>query len=339
MKKILLISAVAAMITGALLWVRSQTVTNPSWEQSAMSSSARITLCGTFSKSQLTTIRGEVDAALEESKRLVSIWDETTEISRFNRHQTSEPFPVSEKFAGLIRFALDFSEQTGGVFEPTIKPLLDLWGFGPDANTEPVEKIMEAVGWRKVRMENGALIKSHPAVQLDLTAIADGYGADRAADVIRKNGCADFLVEVGGEIVADGMNRSGRPWRVGIETPQPGSAHGSEIFQTLEFSGKAMATSGNYRNFRRRADGALYSHIIDPHTGRPAESDVASVTVIAGRCMNADALATALCVMGSERGLQWLKNHPEFQAFFIIHGADGQTFISKSTAGFPVLGK
>ncbi len=335
MKRNLVIVIVCAAGLSGLLWFKSQTVSDPSWEQPAMSSSARITLSGRFSTNRLKELRRQIDTALEESKRLVNIWDETTEISQFNRFNSTEPFPASAEFARLIRFALDFSVQTGGAFDPTVKPLVDHWGFGPKKNRDPLEEIMKAVGWQKVRLENGTLIKGHPRLQLDLAAIADGYGADCVAAVIRKNGCTGFLVEVGGELIAEGTKRSGKPWRVGIESPEPGKASGEKIFRTVELSGKALATSGDYRNFQTRDDGTRYSHIINPHTGKPSESDVASVTVITAQCIDADALATALCVMGSEKGFQWLDKHPEFQAFFILHAADG-SFTSRFSTGFPL---
>ncbi len=335
MNKKVLIGMLGAAVLGSLLWFRTQTVLNPSWEQPAMSSSARITLTGRFNAGRLKTLRRQIDTALEESKRIVSIWDENTEISRFNRFNSTEPFPVSAAFAGIVQFALDFSAQTGGAFDPTVKPLLDHWGFGPEQDSKPLDEIMKVVGWQKVRIEKSALIKSQPGLQLDLGAVSDGYGADCVAAVIRKSGCTNFLVEVGGEITAEGTNRSGKPWRVGIESPEPDTASGEKIFRTVELSGKALATSGDYRDFQVRADGTRYSHIIDPQTGKPAESDVASVTVITAHCTNADALATALCVMGSEKGLRWMKTRPEFQAFFILHGSNG-TFTSKATAGFPL---
>lgn len=334
MNKKMIIGILIATTVGGLLWREFRTVSNPSWDQPAMSSTAHITLSGQFNSSRLKRLRRQIDAALEESKRLVNIWDETTEISKFNRFSSTEPFPVSEKFAEIVRYALGFSAQTGGVFDPTVKPLLDHWGFGPKANSEPLEEIIKAVGWQKVRIENGALIKSHPQLQLDLAAIADGYGADCAAAVIRKHGCTNFLVEVGGELIAEGTKQSGKPWRVGIEAPSPGKMSSTEIFRTLEISGKAMATSGDYRNFQLRTDGTRYSHMIDPHTGKPAESDVAAVTVLAACCADADAIATTLYVMGSEKGFQWLKNRREFQAFFILHAANG-TFKSQTSSGFP----
>ena len=130
-----------------------------------------------------------------------------------------------------------------------------------------------------------------------------------------------------------GLNREKKPWWVGVESPNPASGRG--IFRTLELLDGAMATSGDYRNFRTCEDGTRFSHIIDPHTGRPAETDVASVSVLAESCMDADAVATALFVMGSEKRFQWLENFPEFEAFFILHSTNG-TFTTRATDGFPV---
>jgi thiamine biosynthesis lipoprotein len=300
-----------------------------------MGTACHITLAGSIPKKQLAALQSEIDDALADVNARMSIWSPDTEISKFNRYQGLEKFPISPEFAEVVQSALAYSALTGGAFDPTVKPLVEHWGFGPNADSEPVEEIMKAVGWEKLKLENGALNKSNPKVQLDLAAIAKGYGVDRVADVIRQSCYTNFIVEIGGEIVAEGNNRSGKPWRVGIESPKAsGKAFGSEIFQTLEISGKAMATSGDYRNFQTREDGTRYSHIIDPNTGMPAQSDVAAVTVIAAHCMDADAIATSLCVMGSEKGFQWLETHPEFQAFFILHHADG-SFVSKATTEFP----
>jgi len=192
---------------------------------------------------------------------------------------------------------------------------------------------MQAVGWKKVRAEEGALIKIHTDVQLDLSAIAKGYGVDAVAEVIYSSGLTNYLVEIGGEIVAGGLKSNGQPWRVGVESPN--AAQGDGIFQALELLDGAMATSGDYRNFRIRADGSRFSHIIDPTTGHPAETDIASVTVLADSCMNADAVATALFVMGSERGMEYVLSSPKFEAFFILHSTNG-TFTTRITDGFPL---
>lgn len=343
MKKALL-GILAAAVIGGLLWHKSQTVLNPSWEQPTMGTLCHITLSGSVPKNETAALHKKIDAALFDVNRRMSTWQPDTEISQFNRFKSPGPFPVSPEFSKVVQSALMYAELTDGAFDPTVKPLVDHWGFGSEADYESVGEIMQAVGWQKVKLKNGELIKANPKVQLDLAAIAKGYGVDRVADVIRSSGHENFLVEIGGEIVAEGENGSGKAWRVGIESPEAsGKAFGSEIFQTLpvlslsegEIPKIAMATSGDYRNFQIREDGTRYSHIIDPHTGMPAESDVAAVTVIASHCMDADAIATSLCVMGSTKGFQWLKTHPEFEAFFILHAADS-SFSSQATPGFPV---
>ena len=299
-----------------------------------MGTLCHITLSGSISKQRLKRLRAEIDARLVEVNNRMSTWKPDSEISTFNALQSLEPFPVSLEFADVVQCALEMAKATRGAFDPTVKPLVDFWGFGSASGGDGLETILPAVGWNKVRLEEGALLKNHPSLQLDLSAIAKGYGVDEVADVIRAAGWADFLVEIGGEIMASGVNPKGAIWRVGVETPQPGEEFGAQLFSILELSGGAMATSGDYRNFRTRADGSRFSHIINPVSGMPAETDVAAVSVLASSCMNADAAATALFVMGSERSLQWLENHPEFEALFILHSTN-QTFTSCATDGFP----
>jgi thiamine biosynthesis lipoprotein len=336
MNKKLLIGILGAVVAGVLLWHRSQAVINPAWEQTTMGTDCHITLASKMSKRELMALRTKIDSALDDVNRRMSTWQPDTEISMFNAFESSDPFPISPDFAEVVQSALAYSKLTDGAFDPTVKPLVDYWGFGPDKDLQPVKEIMESVGWQKVQLKNGALVKDHPKLQLDLSGIAKGYGVDRVAKVIAESGYKNFIVEIGGEVVASGTNRSGKPWRVGIESPQSsGKAFGDTIYRALNVSDRAMASSGDYRHFQVRADGSRYSHIIDPHTGQPAESDVAEVTVVTAHCMDADAIATSLCVMGSEKGFQWLEKHPEeFQAFFILHAPDG-SFISKSTPAFP----
>ena len=320
-----------------LIFFSFQGIRNPAWRGSTMGTMYSITLVDRLRPAELREIKAAVDEQLVAVNAEMSTWQSDTEISQFNRFHSLEKFPVSPEFANVVRRALEMSASTDGAFDPTVKPLVDHWGFGPDADTEPLAEIMKAVGWQKVRVEEGALIKTHPEIQLDLSAIAKGYGVDAVAEVIRSFGLKNFLVEIGGEIAVSGLNREKKPWRVGIESP-----NGMELFQALELLGGAMATSGDYRNFRTREDGTRYSHLIDPHTGRPAKTDVASVSVLSDSCMDADAVATALFVMGSEKGMEWLlalrelegKNFPELEAFFILHSTNG-TFTTRATDGFP----
>jgi len=355
---------VLLLVVLLLIWFgRSvQKVSNPSWEQPTMGTLCHITISGSIPKNELAALREKIDAELETVNQRMSTWQSDTEISQFNHFQSLEPFSVSPEFLTVVRRALKIAEITDGAFDPTVKPLVDHWGFGSrqmsnieyEISNDEVACIMEFIGWKKVRLSNDTLIKLHPKLQLDLSAIAKGYGVDAVAEVIHSSGRNDFLVEIGGEIVVSGLNRERNPWRVGVESPN--AANGDGVFQTLELLDGAMATSGDYRNFRIREDGSRFSHIIDPITGHPAETDVASVSVLANSCMDADAVATALFVMGSEKSFQWLDlrysesafgipqkkrpererpNHPEFEAFFILHSTNG-TFTTRTTDGFPL---
>jgi len=345
MKTKSVIGLAAALGLGLLLWFRGQTEFDPSWEQPTMGTVCRITLAGSFPKSSVAALRSEVESVLAEVNRSMSVWDPDSDISRFNRLRSPEPFPLSPEFARVMQRALHYSAATEGAFDPTVKPLVDYWGFGPEESSSSLEEVMSAVGWQKLRLEGGLLSKRHPGVQLDLGAIAKGYGVDRAAGVIRARGIGDFIVEIGGEIVAQGERAPGKPWRIGIESPLRDRLFGEEIYRVLtvrpatagEPPSIAMATSGDYRNFRIRPDGTIYSHLIHPFSGDPFESEVASVTVIAASCMDADAVATALCVMGAEAGRLWLEAHPGYEALFILHNGSGP-FMEQATGGFPADG-
>jgi len=343
----ILIVALVVILTVSV--VRNRQKPNRSFlSGSTMGTSYSITINDRLHQAKLHKIEIAVTERLLDIDYEMSSWNPESRISQFNKfhpseareaplsrgndlreRQSSERFPVSPELASVVRRALKIAELTGGAFDPTVKPLVDHWGFGPEADTEPLDKIMKAVGWEKVVLTGNDLSKKEENVQLDLSAIAKGYGVDSVAEVIRSFGVKNFLVEIGGEVRVSGSKSGGKPWRVGIESP-----NGTEVFQTLELRGGAMATSGDYRNFRTRADGSRFSHIINPETGRPAETDVASVSVLADSCMDADAVATALFVMGAEAGIAQIEKQDRFEAFFILHSTNG-TFTSRATGGFP----
>jgi len=307
-----------------------QGIRNPKWQGQTMGTSYSVAIAGRPRRGELKEMKAAVEARLAEIDNQMSTWNPDSRLSRFNRFLSTEPFPVTAEFVGVVRAALEIAASTDGAFDPTVKPLVDHWGFGPEADSEPVAEIMKTVGWEKLRVDRRAIKKAHPELQLDLSAIAKGYGVDALAEIIHSAGFTNFLVEIGGEVITSGTKENDEPWLVGIQHPDTGSG----IFQALELSGGALATSGGYRNFRVRADGTRYSHIIDPVSGMPAESDIASVSVIAPSCMEADAVATALFVMGSETGFQWLETRPELEALLLLH-ATNEPFTVRATPGFP----
>lgn len=292
--------------------------------------------------SDLPALRKRVEDVLSEINRQMSAYDPASEISRFNETAAGAPFPVSAAFAEVVRFALDLAERSGGAFDPTVGPLVELWGFGrsgPRETTPPAEEIEAArarVGHRLVALDaEGRLIKRAPGARLDLNAVAKGYGVDAAARALEEAGLRHFFVEVGGEVVARGERPGGGPWRIGVDSPRPDQAPGEALQRVLRLSDVAVATSGDYRNFRRdETTGEINTHIFDPRTGRPVRRMAGSVTVVADRCLTADGLATALYVMGPDEGLAWLpRAYPECEALFLLRREDG-TIEERATPGF-----
>ncbi len=267
-----------------------------------------------------------IDRELERVNDLMSTYRESSELSRFNRSRSKNWFAVSPALALLVEEAQQTSEASGGAFDATVGPLVNLWGFGPGGGHDSLPsdvQIAEAqarVGHEKlrVRTDPAALRKSEPALHLDLSAIAKGYGVDRIAELLDEAGVHNYLVEIGGELRGRGYNGRGQPWRIAVERPAPGVR---EVYSVVELRGGAMATSGDYRNFFE-ADGKLYSHTIDPRTGRPVNHRLASVTVLAPTAARADALATAFLVLGPETGLA-LAESLRTAALFILRTPDG----------------
>lgn len=290
---------------------------------------------------EMRQFQGEIQAVLDEINRQMSIWEQNSEISRFNRAEMGQNVEISFDFAFVARRALEMAEITDGAFDPTIGALVNLWGFGPDGprQTAPsstqIEAARQQVGWRQLELiSDRFLCKNVPGLTLDLGACAKGFAVDKIAEFLKKRGFEHFLVEIGGETRAFGLNSDENPWKIGILRPD-----GSQNLQhTLELTaGRAIATSGNYRNFYRSESGNVEAHILDPRTGEPTRHHVASVSVLANDCLTADALATALFVLGPEEGLPLLAaNFPAADALFILRHPNGtfeETASSPATFG------
>lgn len=257
-------------------------------------------------------VRFEVDAALRRVNDQMSTYLKTSEIGRFNDSDSTQWFEVSRETAEVVEFAQEVASKTDGAFDITVAPLVNAWSFGVAERTKQVpdpkrlEEIKAYVGYEKlsVRVDPPALRKSHPELQVDLSGIAKGYGADRVVDVLSEHGAANVFVEIGGEVRTSG-SKSGQWWKVGIQLPDA-ARNTVMIAHSLSTGGgddQAMATSGDYRNFFE-ADGTRYSHTIDPRTGLPVTHDLASVSVVSDSCMKADAWATAINVLGPNAGLE-----------------------------------
>lgn len=253
-----------------------------------------------------TKIQSEIDTLLERVNGLMSTWRPDSELSRFNKSKEMDWFPVSAETAHVVSAAEAISTLSDGAFDVTVGPMVNLWGFGPDGgdtgppSTEQVAATMARIGFRKleVRASPAALRKQNPDMYVDLSAIAKGYAVDEVARVLDEHDVTSYLVEIGGELRARGSKSDGSPWKVAIERPLQGER---SVQSVLELRDTSIATSGDYRNYREK-DGKRFSHTIDPRTGRPVDHALASVSVIAPSAMRADALATAIMVLGPEAG-------------------------------------
>jgi thiamine biosynthesis lipoprotein len=267
-----------------------------------------------------------VDAALARVNGQMSTYLAESEVSRFNRAVPGEWFPVSADTVEVVTTALDVYGRSDGAFDITVGPLVDLWGFGAGSkgpDRVPADADIAAAAARvgsaalRVRAEPPALLKEADR-EIDLSAIAKGYGVDRAARWLESNAVGNYMVEVGGEVRTAGRNPQGAKWRIGIEAPELGQGR---AVAAVALSGESVATSGDYRNFFEQ-DGRRYSHTIDPATARPIAHALASVTVIAPDCKTADAWATAINVLGPDKGLA-LAARENIPAYLIVHAGAG----------------
>lgn len=269
-------------------------------------------------------LQARIDEALARLNRQMSTYDPESEISHFNDYQNTDPFPVSPETAHVVHAALQLYEQSGGCFDVTVGPLVELWGFGAKGrrtsppSDEEIQNVLAFVGSDKlvVELQPPALSKKVPQLRVDLSAIAKGYGVDLISEILREEKFDNHMVEIGGEVVCRGSSTGGDGWRIGVERPSA-DVNGRTIEQVVRLHDRAMATSGNYRNYFDD-QGRRYAHTIDPKTGHPVEHSLASVTVIAPDCMWADAVATAVMVMGPDRGAEWLQARQDIEAMLLV---------------------
>lgn len=272
-------------------------------------------------KDSILTELGKVDNSL-------SMFNPNSVISRINRN---EPVVPDSMFKTVFCLAEQVSTNTGGAFDITVSPLVNLWGFGfkkkDSVTKEKVDSLMPLVGYRKVALKDGHIVKSDPRMMLDCSAIAKGFGSDCVARLLDRHGISNYMVEIGGEIVIKGKNQEGENWRIGVVKPTDNrSSDGEEISAILDLSNIGMATSGNYRNFYYKG-GKKYAHTIDPHTGYPVQHSILSSTVIAKDCATADAYATSFMVLGLQKAKKVLKRHPELEAYFIYSDKNGKNAV------------
>jgi len=271
------------------------------------------------------TLHDSIIARLKDIDSSLSMFNPMSTVSCINR---GENMKADSLITNVWNMSCSISQETDGAFDPTVAPLVNIWGFGykkreiPDKNL--IDSLRDLVGWQRISIHNGYFCKEDPRIVLDFSAIAKGFGVDYIATLFRSLGIQNFMVEIGGEIVAQGTNPKGEAWHIGINKPNDDSTGtNNDLQEVIEVHDGALATSGNYRNFYIQ-DGRKIGHTIDPKTGYPAQQSILSSTVKAPTCAMADGYATAFMVMGMERAQTFLKSHPQLQAYFIYADENGQ---------------
>jgi thiamine biosynthesis lipoprotein len=311
---------------------------DPAWTLDGQAFGTRWTVRIRGAETDSPSVRAAIEAELDAVDRSMSTWRADSELSGLNRSESTEPVPISDPLALVLETALRVHDETGGAFDMTVGPLLRVFGFGPDGDpgaAGPTPEAFEAararVGSHRLLVERrdarAALRRQIPGIELDLSAIAKGYAVDRVSAVLSELGFAEHLVEVGGEIRARGA------WTAGVQDPSGGIA--TTVHRAFPVRDVAMATSGGYRDFRPAdgdEEGGFWTHILDPRLGRPVERRTGSVTVLADSCLEADAWATALYVLGPEDGPEFAEQR-DIAALFLTADTGG-TLREAATGAF-----
>ena len=316
------------------------------WQGRTMGSPYTVRITGTnLVGAQIDTLRSEVERSLAEINRQMSNYQPDSELSRFNRAPDHTPFKVSPEFARVVRYALDMSSRSAGAFDPTLGPVINLWGFGEPSGKQSAPKeavLLEArkrTGWKDLSVTaRDELVKVIPDLALDLGAVAKGFGVDEVGRVLRDHGLTDFYISIAGEVLVRGLNPRGTSWHLGISAPLDHWRQTDPMVAGVWLSDQALSTSGDYQKFFRDAQGRRLSHLIDPRTSRPVQHDLAAVSVVATDSMTADALGTTLFVLGLDEGLRFIDAWTNAAALFIVREPDG-SFRQVPSARFAPLAR
>lgn len=276
-----------------------------------------------------------IQHVFDEINHSLSTYDKSSVISQWNNNDVNSV--VDEHLTTVFRTAKKVHHLSNGAFDLTVAQLVNAWGFGNTSgnliNAQLIDSLLQFVGMDKISIDGEKLIKSDPRIKLDVNALAPGYCVDLIAKLFNSHSIKNFLIDVGGEIRTQGVNSKGTSWQIGIDKPIDNLAiETPEIQSIVALSGWSLATSGNYRHFYLK-DGKKFAHTINPHTGYPAETDVLSVSVITQSCMMADALATAIMVIGRKKGLALADSLPDTEAY-IIYNDDSGNYQVEFTPGF-----
>lgn len=285
-----------------------------------------------YQDSKNRDLKKPIEKILYEFDCSVSTYNPQSIISKINRNEKHTK--LDAYFITCFNEAKVVWSITNGAFDPTVYPLVNAWGFGPEKKSnleqQKIDSLLNFVGFDKINMVNGEIQKADPRVQLDFNAFAQGYSVDVISAFLLKKGIQNFIVEIGGEVKTHGVDERGLLWRVGIEQPVVNQKSKNDLQVIVELENMAVATSGNYRRFRE-VNGQKVVHHIDPKTGKPTANNLLSASVFSENALTSDAMATGFLVLGLEQSKQFLLEHPEIQVFFIYSDAQGtmQVFITE----------
>jgi FAD:protein FMN transferase len=302
------------------------------WQGRTMGSPYTVQIVGTnLTPPQVEALQAEIEARLKEVNRQMSHYQPDSELSQFNRAPANRPFKVSAEFARVVRFSLEMARRSGGAFDPTLAPVINLWGFGEktEQHAVPAEAELKAAlaktGWQHLTVtDRDELLKDLPDLTVNLSAVAKGFGADEMVRVLQHHGLTNVYAAIAGEVAVRGHNARGTNWQVGISAPVAYWNENDPVAAVVSLSNQAVSTSGDYQKFFTDPQGRRLSHIMDPRTGWPVQHHVGGVSVVAPDSMTADALSTALFVLGSEAGLKFIETWTNAAALFIVREAEGQ---------------
>lgn len=272
-----------------------------------------------------TDLQPEIEKILNDFENALSIYRPNSIVSKINNNDST--VILDDYFITVFKKSMEISRATNGAFDITVGPLVNAWGFGfknkIDPDSTKIAELKKYVDFHLVNLLENKVIKIYPEISLDFNAIAQGYAVDVIAKYLDNKEIENYLVEIGGEIMAKGKKNDGKCWTIGIEEPSDNNIN-RNLKATIELCDKALATSGNYRKFYIK-DGIKYSHTIDPKTGYPVQHNLLSTSVFAKSAMEADAYATAFMVMGLDKAVQFIEQNPEIDAYFIYTDSSGLT--------------
>lgn len=279
----------------------------------------------------------EIDSLLVAFDKSVSLWVDNSLISRVNKNDTT--VVPDNYFLNNFRLSQQVAIETNGAFDFSIGPLIKAWGFGKkgvdDIDSTHIDSILDFTGFNKIDIIKNKIVKEDPRVQINFNAIAQGYSVDMISDYLRSKNIPSFIVDIGGEVYANGIKPDGTLWKVGIEKPTNNATDERVLNVIIELENKSVATSGNYRKYIEK-NGSRYSHIIDPKTGYPAMQNLLSATIVHKNTALADAYATACMVMGLEKAIEFVNSRQDMEAYFIYY-TDDKEYATFATDGFEAL--